>query len=180
MSRPGWYVLQIEGGREVATASLIARMAPQGLVRECFAPSFVHDVKYKGVWYPTGKVMFPGYVVAVTDDPRELRCYLAHVPRFARLLGAGGQAVTPLSDTDRSLIERLTEPGSRTVANSTAYAVGDRVVVTAGPLMGHEGWITAFNRKKSMAFLRVEGLFGRDYVTGRAGLQVLERREKDD
>ena len=175
--QPRWYVVQVQGGRERATARLVGAMAPEGLVEECFAPAFTADIKVRGSWYPADRVMFPGYVIAVTSDVEGLRHCLVDVPGFARLLGHRGTGgFQPLSRTDRTLIERLTEPGSRTVANSSAYVVGDRVVVTSGPLMGHEAWITGFNRKKSIAFLRVDHFLGRDSVTGRAGLQILERR----
>lgn len=175
--QPQWYVVQVQGGREQAMASLIGAMAPEGLVHECFAPSFTADVKVRGVWYPAHKVMFPGYVIAVTNDAPELRRSLVQISEFTRLLGAGENPFVPLSRRDRALIEGLTTPGNRTVAMSQAYAVGDRVVVTSGPLMGHEAWITGFNRKKSLAFLKVDNLFGRDSVNGRAGLEILERRD---
>lgn len=175
--QPKWYVVQVQGGRERAMARLIGSMVPEGVLAECFAPAFTADVKVRGTWYPTDKVMFPGYVVAVAADAEALRRSLAGVPEFSRLLGrrsAGG--FQPLGRRDCALIERLTSPGDRTVALSTAYAVGDRVVVTAGPLVGHEAWITGFNRKKSLAYLRVDNFLGRDSVAGRAGLQILERR----
>lgn len=174
--QPKWYVIQVQGGREHVMAKLISAMAPQDLVQECFAPSFAADVKVRGVWYPANKVMFPGYVIATTYDAPALKRSLVGVPEFTRLLSAGGTVFAPLNRRDRSLIEGLTEPGKRTVAMSQAYAVGDRVVVTSGPLMGHEAWITGFNRKKSLAFLKVDNFLGRDSVTGRAGLEILERK----
>lgn len=174
--QPKWYVIQVQGGREHVMAKLISAMAPQDLVQECFAPSFTADVKVRGVWYPANKVMFPGYVIATTYDAPALKRSLVGVPEFTRLLSAGGTVFAPLNRRDRSLIEGLTEPGKRTVAMSQAYAVGDRVVVTGGPLMGHEAWITGFNRKKSLAFLKVDNFLGRDSVTGRAGLEILERK----
>ena len=175
--QPKWYVIQVQGGRERAMAKLIGAMAPQGLVQECFAPAFTADVKVRGVWYPTNKIMFPGYVVAVTRDAPELRRSLVHVPEFTRMLSAGSNVFAPLTRHDRALIEELTQPGQRTVAMSQAYVVGDRVVVTSGPLMGHEAWITGFNRKKSLAFLKVDNFLGRSSVSGRAGLEILERKE---
>ena len=55
---------------------------------------------------------------------------------------------------------------------------GDRVVVTSGPLRGHEGWIKSVNRRKSLAFLEVE-MFGRKLKT-KVGLGIVARRPSAD
>ena len=57
---------------------------------------------------------------------------------------------------------------------SMGVVEGDRIVVTRGPLMGHEGWITSVNRRKSLAFIQVE-MFGRKIET-RIGLGIVRRR----
>ena len=159
-------------------ARLISAMTPGELLSECFVPSFAVSSKVRGTWHRATKVLFPGYVIAVSADAPKLRRSLAKVPEFTRLLGAGDHPFMPLTSRDRSLIEELTSVGRRTVAISRGYAVGDRVVVTQGPLMGHEAWITGFNRRKSLAYLKVQNFFGRDTVTGKAGLEILERKEE--
>ena len=55
---------------------------------------------------------------------------------------------------------------------------GDHVVVTGGPLKGHEGWIRSVNRQKSLAFLEIE-MFGRKLKT-KVGLAILNRRSVEE
>ena len=52
---------------------------------------------------------------------------------------------------------------------------GDRVVVTQGPLVGHEGLIREINRRKSVAYLEFN-LCGRR-VSTRVGLGVLSKEK---
>lgn len=55
---------------------------------------------------------------------------------------------------------------------------GDHVVVTGGPLKGHEGWICTVNRQKSLAFLEIE-MFGRKLKT-KVGLAILSRSSVEE
>ena len=57
------------------------------------------------------------------------------------------------------------------VPMSMGVKVGDDVVVTSGPLKGHEGLISEINRHKSVAVLRIQ-LCGRT-VSARVGLGVV-------
>lgn len=66
--------------------------------------------------------------------------------------------------------------GDRVVPMSEALKDGDQVVVTAGPLLGHEGLIKTINRRKSTAFLELD-LCGRR-VTTRVGLAVLSKEQR--
>ena len=54
---------------------------------------------------------------------------------------------------------------------SMGVKVGDDVVVTSGPLKGHEGLISEIKRRKSVAVLRLQ-LCGR-IVSARVGLGVV-------
>lgn len=53
---------------------------------------------------------------------------------------------------------------------------GANIVVTAGPLLGHEGLIKTINRRKSTAYLELD-LCGRR-VTTRVGLAVLSAEQR--
>ena len=59
---------------------------------------------------------------------------------------------------------------------SEALKDGDQVVVTAGPLLGHEGLIKNINRRKSTAYLELD-LCGRRVIT-RVGLAVLSNEQR--
>lgn len=95
--------------------------------------------------------------------------------RLSRVLSQDGQFV-PLAKEETQLIGSFTNRGDRVVPMSEALKDGDRVVVTAGPLLGHEGLIKDINRRKCTAYLELN-LCGRR-VTTRVGLAVLSNEQR--
>lgn len=168
-----WYAIQVTSGKEESTCRLMRRLVPSAVLEEVFTPRYETQKKYQGEWRMCQSILFPGYVVAVTPDVDELRLRLRGVPEFTRVL-AMGETYLPLDERDRAWIESLTRKGARTVEMSAAVMEGDHVVVTGGPLKGHEGWICAVNRQKSLAFLEIE-MFGRKLKT-KVGLAILSRQ----
>ena len=83
-----------------------------------------------------------------------------------------GETFAPLDEADKALICAFTQKEDRTVKMSFGVMEGDRVVVTAGPLLGREGWIRSVNRHKNLAFLEIE-MFGRTLRT-KVGLGVVK------
>lgn len=151
-------------------AELLSRVVSPDVLDECFFPQYVTEMKQHGAWQSTVKPLFPGYLVAVTADAEALEDALTHIPEFARVLTMG-EGFMPLMPAEQDLIARFTEKGHRVVPMSYAVKEGDRVVVTEGPLLGHEGMISDINRHKSTAYLRIY-LCGRQ-VGIRVGLGVL-------
>lgn len=119
--------------------------------------------------------LFPGYLICDTADPRTVQQYLLRMDGFARVLSRDGQFV-PLAKEEVQLIDSFTRRGDRVVPMSEALKDGDQVVVTAGPLLGHEVLIKDVNRRKNTAFLEVD-LCGRR-VTTRVGLAVLTAEQR--
>ena len=107
-------------------------------------------------------------------SPHRATVLAAH-GRLARVLSQDGQFV-PLAKEEVQLIGGFTHAGDRVVPMSEALKDGDQVVVTAGPLLGHEGLIKTINRRKSTAYLELD-LCGRR-VTTRVGLAVLSNEQR--
>lgn len=147
-----WYVIQVINGREDVMRERIERMLPAGTMQELFYPQFQTEIKVHGEWVNTTKPLF-----------------------FARVLAQDGQFV-PLAKEEAQLISSFTHRGDRVVPMSEALKDGDQVVVTAGPLLGHEGLIKTINRRKSTAYLELD-LCGRR-VTTRVGLAVLSKEQR--
>lgn len=168
-----WYVVQVLGGKEEATCRLIERIVDQEVLQECFTPRYETQRKVRGMWVNARNVLFPGYVIAVTEDVDRLKRELRAVPEFTKLLSMG-EAFIPLSEQDQAWIGAFTSPGERTVPMSEGVIEGDRVIVTSGPLKQHEGWIRSVNRRKGLAFLEFQ-MFGRTIQT-KVGLAILARR----
>lgn len=167
-----WYAVQVTTGREQAMVDLISRFAPAGLVEECFSPQYATERKVHGQFESCVRTLLPGYLIAVTREPAELARCLAKLPEFARVLTMGERYV-PLRDDEMDFIAAFTEPGARTVPMSRGVKLedGDQVVVTEGPLVGHEGLISKIDRRKSTAYLTFD-ICGRTVET-RVGLAVV-------
>lgn len=165
-----WYVVQVERGREEAMAQLIGRAVPAETLEECFYPQYETELKVRGAWVRCAKPLFPGYLIAVTEDPVGLSDELRKLPEFSRVLSMGERPV-PLASEEVELIGGFTHPGRRVVPMSRAVKRGEKVVIVDGPLVGHEGLIREVNRRKSTAYLEID-LCGRK-VSTRVGLAVL-------
>lgn len=169
----GWYVIQVPTGKEAAMCDVIERTAGPDALGECFTPSFETQRKVRGAWQTVQAILFPGYVIAVTRDVGTLKHRLRGVSEFTRLLTMG-ESFVPLDEADRAWLSTFTAAGDRVIPMSMGVVEGDRIVVTKGPLMGREGWITSVNRRKSLAFIQVE-MFGRKIET-RIGLGIVRRK----
>ncbi|HJG31756.1 MAG TPA: hypothetical protein K8U80_10245 [Collinsella ihuae] len=171
---PMWYVIQVINGREELMAGLISRVVSSDVCQECFSPKFATEMKVRGRWVPCERNLLPGYLIAITDQPKELQRCLSALDEFARVLTQGG-AFAPLAKEETSFIDTYTKPHDRVVPMSLGIKEGDRVVVTQGPLVGHEGLIREINRRKSVAYLEFN-LCGRR-VSTRVGLGVLSKEK---
>lgn len=169
-----WYVIQVMKGREDNMASLIGRVVPKALLQEVFSPKYETEIKVRGRWVPVQKTLLPGYLIAITSDPEGLEAMLSDMPEFARLLAQGNEFV-PLAPAEVEVIGSFTAPGKRVVPMSIGVKDGDRVVITAGPLVGHEAMVKEIWRRKSIAILEVN-MCGR-VVTTRVGLGVLTKEK---
>ena len=158
-----WYVIQVINGREDVMRERIERVVPSGALQELFYPQYQTEIKVHGEWVNTTKPLFPGYLICDTADPRTVQQYLLRMDDFARVLSQDGQFV-PLAKEETQFIGNFTNRGDRVVPMSEALKDGDQVVVTAGPLLGHEGLIKTINRRKSTAFLELN-LCGRRVTT---------------
>ena len=164
-----WYVIQVLKGREDAMAELIGRVVPVDEMSECFSPKYATETKVRGRWTPIVRNLFPGYLIAVTDDPLAVEQRLLKLEEFARVLRQGDKFV-PLEREEVELIGGFTERGDRAVPMSRALKMGERVVVTEGPLVGREALIKSVNRHKNCAVLEVD-FCGRKMTT-RVGLAI--------
>lgn len=168
--QPKWYVIQVMAGREERMARLISQVTPAAVLNECFCPMFATESKVRGQWVKVTRVLLPGYIIAVTNDPRRVADSLATLPEFCRILTQSG-AFAPLAKDEVQIIGGPTVKGERVVPMSSAIKDGDRVEVTSGPLVGHEGMICGIDRRKSIAYLEFD-ICGRRVKT-RIGLAVV-------
>ncbi len=194
-----WYVIQVFTGTEERTAESCRRVIGiqdkdaddvlqdadsvfQGtdgilqnadtVLQKCFIPYVIRKRRYYGEWHEEKKILFPGYVFLVSDNPGELFLRLKKVPGLTKLLGTGDEIV-PLSAEEEELLKKLGGE-SQVVEGSIGILEQDKIIVTEGPLQGMEGYIRKIDRHKRTAWLEVE-LMGRKIET-QVGLEIVEKR----
>ena len=142
------------------------------VLRKCFIPYVIRKRRYCGEWHEEKKILFPGYVFLVSDNPGELFLRLKKVPGLTKLLGTGDEIV-PLSAEEEELLKKLGGEG-QVVEGSIGILEQDKIIITEGPLQGMEGYIRKIDRHKRTAWLEVE-LMGRKIET-QVGLEIVEKR----
>lgn len=167
-----WYVIQVASGSEERMAHLVQSVAGPEVLEECFVPRYSTELKVRGEYRQVEKPLFSGYLFAVTDDPAQLADDLTRIPEFCRLLAMGDEYV-PLSREEEAWLGAFTERGDRCVPMSYGVVAGEKIVVTDGPLKGHEAMIADVDRRRSIAYLTLD-ICGRS-VTTRVGLGLVAR-----
>ena len=183
VTRAGWYVAQVETGKEQKMCLALLRECEDveiaegvPLLEECFSPTYVHRLKYSGEWRDVEEPLLPGYVVAVTTDPVALSHKLYTVRDFSRLLKLGTEFI-PLREDERAWIDKNTESGDRSIPISIGYREGDTLVITEGPLKGCEAMIQRIIRKKCVAILEIHA--GNLKIKTEVGLALLPKKDAE-
>lgn len=180
-----WYVLYTASNAERRVMKDIAEAYSKRGLDYAFEPFFPESEVYyrKSDLRTLGKVykkrpLFPSYVFLETEMPqkeflKEFSPYIYESPDIIRILRYGTNGSIAISDSDRMRFEYLFK-GKRCLEHSVGYIEGDKVVVTAGPLIGHEGQITYINRHNQSATIKID-MFGRTLET-KVALEIVDKR----
>ena len=166
------YVMQVMGGKEQHVCDLVRRQL-NTLIDDCFVPRREVMRRREGQWAMVREILFPGYLFVETTQIQQVMGCLAQVPAFTRLLGVSDERVISLSQDEIAWLTALLHPLDKVVGMSTGVIEGDRVIVTDGPLRGHEALICKIDRHKRLAFLDMR-MFGRT-KTIKVGLEVVRK-----
>lgn len=176
MNKVMWYAVWVRSGQEDRVLELCKtfRHYHPDAYEECFIPTYEKYRKVKG--QPTKQLahLLPGYLFFVSDHPQELQKLLKRIPEFAKTLGDDDGAI-PLYEEEVTYLQRYLDQ-EKVLKMSEGYLVGDRLVVTDGPLTYYEGKIVKINRHKRTAVLEMEFLGKKTQVT--VGLEVVRKIEK--
>ena len=168
-----WYVVQTLSGREGRVCDLMERLVESELLEECFVLRYETVKKIRGEWRTCTAVLFPGYLIVVSDRIAELQAQLKQIPQFASILNNDGTFI-PLEPHEVAWIDAFTEKEHRVIGMSEGVIEGDQIVVLKGPLVNRTGWIRKINRRKRTAYLEIE-MFGRTIQT-KIGLGIVRKR----
>lgn len=166
-----WYVIQVRTGTEEKIKEQCLAVVDKEILAQCFIPYYEERKKYQGVWHTERKILFPGYVFAVSDRLAELNKSLQSVIGMTRLLGTGKEVVA-LKEEEIILLKKM-GAGERPMEISTGIIENGAVIITDGPLSGMEGCIRKIDRHKRKAWLEIE-MFGR-ITTIEAGLEIIKK-----
>lgn len=167
------YVVQVMGGAEERTRRLVLRTIGD-VVDDCFTPLYEAKRAERGQWRTVRKQLLPGYVFIQTSCPDEAALKLKSVPAFTRLLGSNGERFMPLAPDEVAWLNAFTDVETHVVQMSEGFIEGDRVLVTRGPLKGHELEIKRIDRHKREAELEVP-ILGRTKRI-KVGLEIVSKR----
>lgn len=176
-----WYAVWVRTGQEEKVLALIEKMIqdrereagieePQ-IYGQCFLPKYERAMKIGGQWIRKKEVLFPGYLFFISDHVEELAGLLRDIPEFTRLLGDGQKPIA-LYPHEVEFLQKYTNE-DKVLEISQGFLVGDRLVVTEGPLKDYQGKIVHIDRHKRLATLEME-FFGRT-VKMRVGVEVVRK-----
>ena len=87
-------------------------------------------------------------------------------------MNSGEDEIPALPTDERVRLEYLYR-GKRCLEHSVGYRKGERIIISQGPLIGHEGEIVYFNRHNREATIEIE-MFGTK-TTIRVALEITNR-----
>lgn len=164
-----WYVIQVRTGTEENIRLQCTARIPQNVLERCFLPYYEEKRKIRGSWIIQIKILFPGYVFAVTEDIETLYEMLKSVMGMTRLLGVG-EDIVPLTEEEVQFLKRFGGE-EQVVEISEGIIENSMTKILSGPLMGMEGTIRKIDRHKRKAWIEIE-MFGRMQLV-QVGLEIL-------
>ncbi|MBQ8956088.1 MAG: antiterminator LoaP [Lachnospiraceae bacterium] len=165
-----WYVMQVRAAHELA---IVERCRKDVIIpgEDVFVMRSERMFKSHGEWELREEVSFQKYIFAETGDTDDFRIRLRNVKERTKMLGVGDEIV-PISQEEEELLRKL-GGDEHVIRYSTGFVAGDRLIVTEGPLAGHEGEVKWVDRHQRLAGIEIE-LMGQ-MVTIRLGCEVLKK-----
>lgn len=149
----------------------VSAVNKQQCLRTLLYPILPTEETISGEWHIQERILFPGYVFLIAENPEKLVNGLRKVIGLTKLIGTGDEIV-PLVQEEIDLLMKI-GTDKQLVEMSSGIIENDRVQILAGPLMGMEGNIRRIDRHKRIAYLEIE-MFGRT-VEMKVGLEIIRK-----
>ena len=167
-----WHVLFVRGGHEEKIASKINETA-----NEAFIPKVTKLFKRKDEMRKEDVPLFKNYVFVKSEQNiREFQEYIQHEVQqmigFIKLLKHDTQTES-LYPHEKEFLMKFANK-DHVIDESKGLIEGDKIIITQGPLVGHESMIKKIDRHKRIAQLEIE-MFG-DKRTITVGLEIVSKR----
>ena len=176
MNSDYWYVFFVRTGQEQKAADQIKTAFE---VDEVTHLKFLSETLFRKSGYVTKevKLMFPGYVFIATkirNDEfvgRSLDC--VHKSKYiVKLLCYDDTHQAAMSSEEQAALDWLVQD-NHCIEVSKGFIIGDRVIVTDGPLVGRESIIKGIDRHKMKAVIELEFMGGVRQM--KVSLEIVER-----
>lgn len=171
-----WYAVWVKTRQEEKVLAFCEKLLRNGEEKEkpyeqCFLPKYERFRKLNGQWVRLKEVLFPGYLFFISDHVDELAKMLKSIPEFAKILGDEQTPIALHPHETEFLRKHMNK--DNVLEMSQGFLVGDRLVVTEGPLKDYQGKIVHIDRHKRLATLEIE-FFGR-MVRMKVGVEVVRK-----
>ena len=133
---PVWYVMQVRTGTEENIRCQCQRLINSNVLERCFIPYYQQKKRFQGEWHIQERILFPGYVFLIAENPEKLVNGLRKVIGLTKLIGTGDEIV-PLVQEEIDLLMKI-GTDKQLVEMSSGIIENDRVQILSGPLMGME------------------------------------------
>ena len=167
-----WYVIQTTAGHEEDVRNKASMLIPEVDFKVIYRTG---KYNYKGKWISKKKIMFTGYVFAVTDDIGVITGNIWKIIDFAKPVRFSEEYL-PISCEEQKFLERLMGDDG-IVEESTGIIEGDEIIVREGPLVGLESRIVRIDRHKRLAYIEIEMCDRK--VEAQLSLSILEKKPAD-
>lgn len=167
-----WYAVWVQTGKEEQVRNICHKdLADKQIFEDCFIPKYERPWKKNGVWIKKQEVLFPGYLFFIVEDPTELCIALKNIPEFAKVLG-DDEGPIPLYQQEIDFLRKHINQ-DKVFEVSTAEIVGEKLIITDGPLKDLEGKVVHVNRHKRQALLEV--FFWGRVMRIKVGLEIVRK-----
>lgn len=166
-----WYVIQVQAGHEAA------------VIKKCYERNVLHSgeevftifsermVKECGKWKKRTVPAFQKYIFAETEDTDGFRIRLRKVQELAKMLGVD-ESIVPIYREEQEMLQKLGGE-EHVIRYSEGYMLGEKLIVTEGPMKGMEGYVKWTDRHQRIAGIELS-LLGRN-VAVKMGIGILKR-----
>ena len=167
-----YYVLWTNTGSEEKTRQMIHEYADPAFYSRCIIPYKLKRHYFGGKSKLVKIILFPSYIFVETDHIKEFVNNIKWFPGFNVVLHAD-DLYCPLHKHEETLILKLLND-REVIDISEGYMEGDKVHITAGPLLGQEGLIKKVKPRQGIAILEMN-VFNRTTEVY-LGLDMIEKQ----
>lgn len=166
-----WYVIQVQARHEQAVVEKCHERNVLLPGEDVFTILSERMVKERGEWKKKEEPAFQKYIFAETEDTNGFRIRLRNVQELAKMLGVD-DSIVPIYPEEQEMLQRLGGE-EHVIRYSEGYMLGEKLIVTEGPMKGMEGYVKWVDRHQRIAGIEIF-LLGRQLIV-KMGIGVLKR-----